>query len=88
MKTESIRTLRNYVKDHGARLEFRPTGSSHQKALITLAGRSRFLIMATSPRGPNRKRVLRDARRVLWELSTAPTSNITPARGGTAQLKE
>ena len=80
MKTESVRALRDCVNEHGARIEFRPTGSGHQKALITLAGRTRFIILATLPRGPNRKRVLRDARRVLRELSTATASRANAGR--------
>jgi hypothetical protein len=66
-RDESFRALRDYVQQAGARIEFRRTGGS---PLITLAGRTRFIILSMSPRGPNRKRVLPDARRVLRELST------------------
>ena len=68
-RRESTRALREFVRQAGAQIELRPTGSGHQKAVITLAGRSRFIILATSPRGANVKRVLCDARRALRELS-------------------
>jgi hypothetical protein len=66
MKTGIEMKPRTY---QGARITFEPTGSGHRKAFITLAGRTRFIILSLSPRGPNRKKVLCDARRVLRELS-------------------
>jgi hypothetical protein len=67
---EARRALCDFILRSGASIEFRPTGSGHFKALITLAGQSRFIIMAATPRTSNTRQVLGDARRTLRELST------------------
>lgn len=66
---ESRRALTDFVRQAGASIEIRPTGSGHFKASITRAGRTRFFIMSATPRTANKQRVLSDARRVLRELS-------------------
>jgi hypothetical protein len=61
--------LVDFAREHGACIDFRPTGSTHYRAVFSRAGRSRFIIISNSPRGPNMKRALGDARRALKELS-------------------
>ena len=69
LRTETVRALAELAREHRAQIEFRPTGSGHDKATIMLAGRSRFIILSRSPHGSNLKRALGDARRALRELS-------------------
>ena len=69
-RDESFRALRDCVQQAGAQIEFHPTGSGHDKATITLAGRSRFIILSRSPHGSNLRRALGDARRALRVLTS------------------
>jgi hypothetical protein len=69
IRSDTVRALCDFVSEQGARIEFKPTGSGHDKAIISLGDRSRFITISRSPRGPNRKKVLGDARRVLRALS-------------------
>jgi hypothetical protein len=69
IRTDTVRALCDFAREHGAEIELRPTGSGHHKVILARSGRSRFFFMSATPRGPNKKRVLGDARRALRELA-------------------
>ena len=79
-RDDSFRALCDYVQRAGARIEFKPIGSGHREGADQVAGRTRFIILSMPPRGPNRKEVLRDARRVLRELSITTESWVNAGR--------
>jgi hypothetical protein len=70
IRNDTVLALCDFAREHGARV-VRPTGSGHDKATLTLGGRSRFIVLSNSPHGPNLKRALGDARRALKELSAS-----------------
>jgi hypothetical protein len=69
VRNETVRALADFAREHGAGIEFTPTGGTHRKVTFTLHGHSKLIIVSSTPRGPNRKAALGDARRALRELS-------------------
>jgi hypothetical protein len=69
LRTETTRAMAALAHDHGAGIEFRPTGSGHFRAVLSLRGRSRVVTISKTPHSSNLKRALGDARRALRELS-------------------
>jgi hypothetical protein len=70
MTSKPQRAVSDFVRKAGATIEFKPTGGGHIKATIWLAGRSRYFIMASSPRSDNQQADKAHARRTLRELSS------------------
>ncbi len=68
---ELQRDIERIAREAGAAVAFEKAANAHNRATITYQGRSRFVVISSTPRGaPNafRRAVLCDVRRTLREL--------------------